>query len=146
MLRGLPIELPEVVLLLLLLKLRGDSLGLVGLASFLAAALACRRAIVRVPRTSLGEVTGELVARAALLLLDAPAAAAACDGLGGTAGGIVARFIGGEYRFLRLPLMPLAAGGGGGEVASSSSASRDSQGLQMRGRGTFEPAAADGGG
>ena len=145
MLRGLPIELPEVVLLLLLLKLRGDSLGLVGLASFLAAALACRRAIVRVPRTSLGEVTGELVARAALLLLDA-LAAAACDGLGGTAGGIVARFIGGEYRFLRLPLMPLAAGGGGGEVASSSSASRDSQGLQMRGRGTFEPAAADGGG
>jgi len=75
--------------------LRGDVFGL-GLraaepVAALAALFAWRRAIARVPRTNFGDVTGELVARLCLapeLLFPV--------GLGGTAGGTVARFIGGE--------------------------------------------------
>ena len=68
----------------LLARLLGDILGLVGDPSFLAVA-PCRRAVARVPRTSLGEVTGELETRGLT-----PA------GFGAMAGGTVARFRGGE--------------------------------------------------
>ena len=108
-LRGLPIELPDVLIP------RGDRLGLV-LPSFLAIAFACLSAIALVGRTSLGEVTGELVTLALVWL-----------GLGGTAGGTVARFIGGEYSTRLRPLILLPG--------VSSAATRDSQGLQMRGLG-----------
>lgn len=58
--------------------------------SFFATALACRKAIARVPRINFGDCTGELFDRCfgEVVLL--------ADGLGGTAGGTVARFIGGE--------------------------------------------------
>lgn len=69
-----------------------------------------------VPLTRRGEVTGEedILGREDIL------------GLGATGGGMVALFIGGEYRALLLPRIPL-----GGE--SSSCSTRDSQGLQILG-------------
>ena len=73
--------------------LRGEVLASRGLKerlSFFAEELACRRTVARLPRISLGEPTGELLVRSLVWL---PATAA---GLGATAGGIVARFIGGE--------------------------------------------------
>ena len=73
-----------------------------------AAALAWRSAIARVPRTNFGDATGgELLARPDVLLEDPPPLLAAV-GFGATAGGTVARFIGGEYSTLRRPRMPLA--------------------------------------
>jgi hypothetical protein len=73
--------------------LRGEAdarRGLTDRLSFLAAALAWRKTVARLARMSLGELSGELLARGLV--------AGCCwpEGLGGTAGGIVARFIGGE--------------------------------------------------
>jgi hypothetical protein len=56
-------------------------------------------------------------------------------GFGGTAGGTVARFIGGEYKTRLRPRIPLAAADCSFcPPLISSAASRDSHGLQMRGR------------
>ena len=74
-----------------------------------AAALAWRSAIARVPRTNFGDATGgELLARPDVLLEDPQVDTAVVVGFGATAGGTVARFIGGEYSTLRRPRMPLA--------------------------------------
>lgn len=92
----------------ILLRLRGDIFGLLGLVgegSFFATELAWRRAVALVPLISLGEVMGELDVLGLML--------GAMEGFGATAGGIVALFSGGEYKALRRPRIALTVGSSG---------------------------------